>query len=73
MTRPPGYFPSLSQSCSIPSANTDGADTESSDGEGDLECQRVVTGDESRERETINGTCYMTISRLCEVVPFCAH
>jgi len=40
MTRPPEYSPSLPQSFSIPSANADGADTESYDGEVDLECQR---------------------------------
>jgi hypothetical protein len=29
-----------------------------------------MTGDGSRDRETISHACYMTISRLCEVMPF---
>ena len=31
-----------------------------------------MTGDESREREreTISRVCYMTITRLCGVIPF---
>jgi len=27
-----------------------------------------MTGDESQERETIRGICYMTIPRLCDVI-----
>jgi len=29
-----------------------------------------MTGDESWEGETISRACYMTILRLCEVIPF---
>jgi len=32
-----------------------------------------MTGEEPLERETISGICYMTIPRLCEVIPFWDH